>query len=97
MRGVFETTGSDTRFSEYTKLREAGVEVYRDGNPYAMHHKVMVIDDHLTIFGSFNFSQNAADDNDENLLVVDDPLFAQPFGAEFARMVTLAQNPIRGR
>ena len=97
VRGVFETTGSDTRFSEFGRLQAAGVEVYKDGSPYAMHHKVIVIDDHLTLFGSFNFSDNAADDNDENLLIVDDPVFAQPFTAEFTRMLTLAQNPIRSR
>jgi phosphatidylserine/phosphatidylglycerophosphate/cardiolipin synthase-like enzyme len=97
VRGVFETTGSDTRFSEYGRLKAAGVEVYKDGNPYVMHHKVVVIDGHLTIFGSFNYSDNAADDNDENLLIVDDPLFAQPFTAEFGRMLTLALNPIRTR
>lgn len=97
VRGVFETTGSDTRFSEYGRLQAAGIEVYKDGNPYVMHHKVIVIDDHLTLFGSFNYSDNAAQDNDENLLVVDDPLFAQPFGAEVNRMIALAQNPIRSR
>ena len=97
VRGVFENTGSETRFSEYGRLKEAGVEVYQDGNPYVMHHKVIVVDDHLVIFGSFNFSDNAAQDNDENLLVVDDPVFANAFSAEINRMVTLAQNPIRTR
>ncbi|HEU5316744.1 MAG TPA: phospholipase D-like domain-containing protein [Chloroflexota bacterium] len=97
VRGVFETTGSDTRFSEYGRLKAAGLEVYKDGNPYVMHHKVFVIDGHLTVFGSFNFSDNAADDNDENLLIVDDPQFAQPFAAEFGRMLLLAQTPIRSR
>ena len=97
VRGVFETTGSETRFSEFGRLKEAGAEVYQDGNPYVMHHKVIVVDDHLVIFGSFNFSDNAAEDNDENLLVVDDPVFANAFSAEVNRMVTLAQNPIRTR
>jgi phosphatidylserine/phosphatidylglycerophosphate/cardiolipin synthase-like enzyme len=62
-----------------------------------MHHKVIVVDDHLVMFGSFNFSDNAAEDNDENLLLVDDPVFANAFTAEVNRMVTLAQNPIRAR
>ena len=97
VRGVFETTGSDTRFSEYNRLKQQGVEVYRDGNPYAMHHKVIVIDDHLTLFGSFNYSDNAAEENDEDLLVVDDPLFALPFGLEVGRMIALAQSPIKSR
>ena len=44
-----------------------------------MHHKVFVVDDRYTVFGSFNFSDNADRSNDENLLIVDDPGFAQAF------------------
>ncbi|HEX2172716.1 MAG TPA: phospholipase D-like domain-containing protein, partial [Dehalococcoidia bacterium] len=54
VEGVFETTGSETRFSEYGKLKEAGIPVWQDGNPYVMHHKVFIIDDQAVIFGSFN-------------------------------------------
>ena len=69
------------------------IEVYTDGNPYVMHHKVILLDDRLTIFGSFNFSQNADRDNDENLLIVDDPQFATQFEQEFQRVLALAKNP----
>ena len=31
--GVFETTGSQTQYSEYGKLKAAGLAVYTDGNP----------------------------------------------------------------
>ena len=71
--GVFEKTGSETRFSEFTAMKQAGLDVYQDGNPYAMHHKVFVLDGRTTIFGSFNFSDGADRDNDENVLIVDDP------------------------
>jgi len=91
--GVFERTGSETRFSEYGKLKQAGLDVYQDGNPYAMHHKVFIVDEHTTLFGSFNFSDGADKDNDENLLIVDDPGFAHLFLEEFERMVAAAKNP----
>ena len=58
-----------------------------------MHHKVFVLDGRTTIFGSFNFSDSADKDNDENLLIVDDPGFAQPFVEEFGRVLALAKNP----
>jgi phosphatidylserine/phosphatidylglycerophosphate/cardiolipin synthase-like enzyme len=93
VQGVFETTGSNTQFSEYGKLKQAGLEVYQDGNPYVMHHKIILIDGHVTIFGSFNFSENADKDNDENLLIVDSPTFAAPFEQEYQRMRELARNP----
>jgi phosphatidylserine/phosphatidylglycerophosphate/cardiolipin synthase-like enzyme len=89
--GVFETTGSETRFSEYGRLKQAGLAVYQDGNPFIMHHKVIVLDGRLTIFGSFNFSDAADRDNDENVLIVDDPAFAQAFEAEFQRVLAAAK------
>jgi phosphatidylserine/phosphatidylglycerophosphate/cardiolipin synthase-like enzyme len=93
VRGVFETTGSQTQFSEYTPMRDAGLEVYLDGNPYVMHHKVFVLDRRTVIFGSFNFSSNADTDNDENLLIVDDPVMAEAFLAEMGRVVQVAKEP----
>ena len=91
--GVFERTGSETRFSEYGRMKEAGLEVYQDGNPYVMHHKVFILDDTTVITGSFNFSDNADRDNDENLLIVTDAGFARPFLEEFDRVLTAAKNP----
>jgi phosphatidylserine/phosphatidylglycerophosphate/cardiolipin synthase-like enzyme len=92
LQGVFETTGSNTPFSEYTRLKQAGVDVYQDGNPYVMHHKVILLDDHITIFGSFNFSDNADKDNDENLLIVDDPGFTAQFEQEYQRVLATAKD-----
>jgi phosphatidylserine/phosphatidylglycerophosphate/cardiolipin synthase-like enzyme len=93
VRGVFENTGSETQYSEYGKMKQAGLDVWQDGNPYLMHHKVFIIDGKTVVFGSFNFSQNAEEENDENLLIVDDIPFAQSFTAEFARVYEQAKNP----
>src|SRR6266496_3543533 len=90
---VFETTGSETQFSEYGKFKKLKMDVLQDGNPYLMHHKVFIIDGATVIFGSFNFSNNADQDNDENLLIVDDPQLAQAFEAEFQRVREQALNP----
>lgn len=91
--GVFETTGSNTPYSEYTRMKQEGLDVYQDGNPYSMHHKVFVVDGKVTIFGSFNFSENADRGNDENLLIVEDAAFAKPFEEEFERVLAQAKNP----
>jgi len=34
------------------------------------HHKVIIIDDNVVVTGSLNFSDNAADSNDENFLIL---------------------------
>lgn len=91
--GVFETTGSQTPSSEYGKMKKDGLDVYTDGNPWVMHHKVIIVDEHITIFGSFNFSDNAAHSNDENLLIVDNAEIAKAFKAEYDRVLALAKNP----
>jgi phosphatidylserine/phosphatidylglycerophosphate/cardiolipin synthase-like enzyme len=93
VQGVFETTGSDTPFSEYGKMKKAGLDVYTDGNPWVMHHKVVIIDEQIVIFGSFNFSDNANKSNDENLLIVYDPTMAKAFKGEYDRVLALAKNP----
>ncbi len=93
VRGVFEKTGSETQFSEYGPMRKQGMDVWQDGNPYLMHHKVFILDDKTVIFGSFNFSQNADKENDENLLILDDPSLAQSFKTEFTRVYEQAKAP----
>lgn len=83
VQGVFETTGSNTDFSYYPIMSEEGLLVRQDGNGRIMHHKVIIIDRSITILGSFNFSNNANDRNDENILIVHDPTFASFFVEEF--------------
>jgi phosphatidylserine/phosphatidylglycerophosphate/cardiolipin synthase-like enzyme len=57
-------------------LHEAGVEVFlpREEAPFRkLHHKLMVIDDAAVIAGSFNYTGNANDYNDENIFVIGSP------------------------
>lgn len=91
--GVFETTGSQTQFSEYGKFKKAGLEVYTDGNPWVMHHKVIIIDEQTVVMGSFNFSDNADKSNDENILIIHDATIAKAFKAEYDKVLALAKNP----
>ncbi|MCX6049568.1 MAG: phospholipase D-like domain-containing protein [Chloroflexi bacterium] len=91
--GVFENTGSSTKFSEFGRMKAEDLDVLQDGNPYLMHHKVFIIDNRQVIFGSFNFSNNADRDNDENLLIVNDPQLAAAFEAEFQQVRQVALNP----
>jgi phosphatidylserine/phosphatidylglycerophosphate/cardiolipin synthase-like enzyme len=85
--GVFETNQvSSNTGDEYDKLRKAGLDVRLDGNPRNMHHKVMVIDEQIVIVGSYNFSESAEKKNDENLLIIYNPIIASQFIAEFQKV-----------
>ena len=55
----------------------------QDGNPYTMHHKVIIIDGHTVITGSFNYSKNAAKSNDENIVIIREPTIAALYLAEW--------------
>jgi phosphatidylserine/phosphatidylglycerophosphate/cardiolipin synthase-like enzyme len=76
---------------EYNRLRQAGIDVRLDSFQGAMHHKVIVVDGQVVIFGSYNFSRNAETSNDENLLIVYSPAIATQFESEFERLYTAAQ------
>jgi phosphatidylserine/phosphatidylglycerophosphate/cardiolipin synthase-like enzyme len=58
---------------------------------------VMVIDARTVITGSYNFTGSAGQDNDENLVIVDDPTQARSYLDEFARVYAQAQAPARCR
>jgi phosphatidylserine/phosphatidylglycerophosphate/cardiolipin synthase-like enzyme len=91
--GIFEVRGSETAYAELPRLYCAGVPVRQDGNPQTFHHKVVVIDNYVVITGSMNFSDSAADDNDENMVAISEPLVAELYLQEFERRWAEATLP----
>jgi phosphatidylserine/phosphatidylglycerophosphate/cardiolipin synthase-like enzyme len=83
VRGVFENVGAGTQYSEYGKLKALGADVKKDGNPAILHHKVFIIDGKTVITGSFNFSDSADKNNDENLLIIESEELARQYEDEF--------------
>ncbi len=55
-----------------------------------LHHKFAVIDDKIVITGSHNWSASANYNNDEALLVIENPTVAAHFSREFARLYSKA-------
>jgi phosphatidylserine/phosphatidylglycerophosphate/cardiolipin synthase-like enzyme len=93
VKGVFEETQYKSNIgTEYDRLREAGLEVRLDGNRRNMHHKVMIIDERILVTGSYNFSANAEDSNDENTLIIYSPQVASIYVEEFERVFALASE-----
>ncbi len=89
--GVFDERQAKTSTgNEYLRLKQAGLPVFLDANPYAMHHKVFIIDQRVVVFGSYNFTHSAETRNDENLVIAHDPLLASQFLEEFHRVYDAA-------
>lgn len=91
--GVFEKVGSEIKYSEMPKLYCANVPVRQDGNPTFLHHKYIVVDDRIVINGSLNFSANADDSNDENVIIVDNAEIAALYTREFERVWAEGEEP----
>jgi len=92
VQGVFETRGSETESSQLGGMKRQKLDVWQDGNPYTLHHKVFIIDDKIVVLGSFNFSENANRANDENMLIIHNPDLAGQFLGEFNRVYAQAQS-----
>ena len=92
VRGIFENRNSKASWSQLPPLHCAGAEMRQDGNPYTLHHKVMIIDEEIVITGSFNFSRSAAESNDENIVIIDDAVIAGLYLDEWRRVWDSAEK-----
>jgi phosphatidylserine/phosphatidylglycerophosphate/cardiolipin synthase-like enzyme len=95
--GIFEERGANASYGQCPVLLAAGQFVRLDGNPRTFHHKVIIIDGKTVILGSFNFSNSANEDNDENLLIIHDPNVAAAYEAEFNRRLAESVAPVGGQ
>ncbi len=86
IKGILDEGQSQSRYSQYANLINDQIDVKLDSNPYKMHHKVLIIDDNVTLTGSYNFSNAAETRNDENSIVVKGEDFAKPFVKEFEKL-----------
>ena len=82
---VFEKEQINT-YSEYQKLKSAGVQVANDTNPDLLHDKIAVIDGGVVLTGSFNWSRSADEKNNDNLLVIFNQDLAGKYLAEFNKI-----------
>ncbi len=89
VQGVFETrqisAGGD---QAWLLLTQGGLQnqVRQDGNQYNLHSKVFIIDQAVVVTGSYNFSKNAEDSNDENVLIIHNADIAAAYFAEWQRV-----------
>lgn len=86
VNGVFDSYLGASKYSLYEPLRADGIGVSKDGNEALLHHKVIIVDD-TVITGSYNYSANAENTNNENFLIIhNNPAIAQMYADEFARI-----------
>lgn len=89
MRGIIENINDSG--AEYQQLLDNGVNVRHHYQSGDFHHKYGVVDaidwtsDPTVVTGSHNWSTAAETNNDENTLILHDPVLATLYKAEFER------------
>lgn len=91
--GVMDKTQSGGQGSELGTLFCAKVPVRQDGNPQFMHSKVIIVDERYVVTGSLNFSTSAEKNNDENVMIIDNPEIARLYLQNFEQVWYQASDP----
>lgn len=93
LKGIYETFGSNSSGSELKTFICAGVNVRRDGNESSfLHDKIIIIDNAIVVTGSLNYSSSADEENDENVVILDNPEIAALYVQEFEKNWLLAKE-----
>ena len=83
IRIVWDASSSNETGSEYQKLLNAGFQIHIDHRSGLLHDKVAIIDSHIILTGSFNWSNAANETNRENLLVLDSQAWGTTYEQNF--------------
>ena len=76
---IVDKVSASQKNEQVSVCRAAGIPVKVDRKHKIQHNKVMIIDGHIVITGSFNFSTNAENGNAENLVVIEDKGIAKQY------------------
>lgn len=89
---VMERSNANEKGAEYQNLKNAGVDIRLDTNSGLMHDKVAVIDGHIVLTGSMNWSNAGVRENNENLLVLNNEDWASAYEGQFEAIYEAAQG-----
>ncbi|MDR3411948.1 MAG: phospholipase D family protein [Formivibrio sp.] len=80
---ILDKSNRTEKYSGADFLLHEGVPTWIDAKHAIAHNKIMVIDGHTILTGSFNFTKAAEESNAENLLVIDDAALAKKYTANW--------------
>jgi len=79
VRVIIDANSVYTRNTKHKLLKENGILLKAENYAGKLHSKTVIIDDEYLIIGSMNFSNSGENKNDENMLVIKNPLFAKNY------------------
>ncbi len=92
VKGVFETFGSNSPRSELKTFWCASVPARQDGNGSFLHNKIIIVDNTIVATGSLNYSSNADEGNDENVVILENAEIAALYLQEFDKLWNQARD-----
>jgi len=72
--------------SDLGHLMGEGIDCQLDRTTAHMHHKFAIADTDPLLSGSYNWTRSAATENDENILVTNNPGLVKSFAGKFEEM-----------
>lgn len=82
VKGLFEKNRISHKYNKYEYLSKY-IETQTDSNKYIMHHKFFIIDNKTLITGSFNPTNNGDKNNDENIIITNNPYITERYVNHF--------------
>lgn len=67
-------------------MASRGMAIKLDRTSNHMHHKFAIFDNELLLTGSYNWTLSAANHNEENILITNQPEIVAPFRKEFGKL-----------
>jgi len=95
VRVILDKSNVREGYSAATFLQNMGISPLIDSKHAIAHNKVMVLDDHEVITGSFNFTKAAEQRNAENVLFVNDPAIASAYSRNWRDHANHSQPMVR--
>lgn len=72
--------------SDIFSIKNKNIPLVTDSTPNHMHHKFMTADDAIVICGSYNWTRSASTRNNEDIVVLENPVIVNAFNDEFERL-----------
>src|ERR1039457_7438909 len=76
---ILDKSQRTEKYSSADFLLHEGVPTFIDAKHAIAHNKIIIIDSHTILTGSFNFTKAAEENNAENLLVINDATLAKKY------------------
>ena len=80
---ILDKSQRTEKYSSADFVQRAGIPTFIDAKHRIAHNKIMVIDSHTVLTGSFNFTKGAENENAENLLVIQDADLVKKYTANW--------------